>query len=203
MASEWGPFHGRSHSTKARDDIHHTHIHTRWWALWLRWLSLVPGPRRDGEGPESHRQPLCCRRGNQPLYVRHVFLFVFFFMSLMWARGNVSPLISSPPSPLFCVISPQYPSSSLLPPIHPHLFLLFFPPSSSSSTPFLPYFASPHFFPPGDRHLLSSLLGQPISLSWCCGLPLTQPLFIYTSWGFGTNRHFSFPALTKKKKRKK
>lgn len=106
----------------------HTGTHTRWWALWLRWLSLVPGPRRDGEGPESHRQPLCCRRGNQPLYVRHVFLFVFFFMSLMWARG-MFPLSSTtlhPPHPstLHCVAPPPTPTN------HTHLPS---PPTNSST----------------------------------------------------------------------
>lgn len=113
----------------------------------------MPGPRRNGEGPASHRQPLCCRRGNQPLYVRHVFLFVFFFMSLMWARegGDVSPPLPSlrrcsalfcppPPKPIFLLL--------LLPPICPHLFLLFSPPSTPlSPLPFLPFFVSLCFYP--------------------------------------------------------
>ena len=30
------------------------------------------------------------RHRNQGLHVRHVFLFVFFFISLMWPRGNAS-----------------------------------------------------------------------------------------------------------------
>lgn len=124
--------------------------------LWLRRLSLVPRPRRDGEGPESHRQPLCCRRGNQPLYVRHVFLFVLLFLSNV-GEGECFP--SHPPmsSPITHLSSPPTNPSKLASPLH--LLLL--------------------SFSPGDHRLWGSLLRQPISSSWCC-----QLLFIWPALGF-------------------
>lgn len=57
-------------------------------------------PQTGWRGPESYRQPLCCRRGNQPLYVRHVFLFVFLFLFLSnVGEGECFP--SHPPAPSF------------------------------------------------------------------------------------------------------
>lgn len=110
----------------------------------------MPGPRRNGEGPASHRQPLCCRRGNQPLYVRHVFLFVFFFMSLMWAReGGMFPLLSSPSvaAPRYSAPHPRNPSSSSHRSIH-ICFYSFLPPTTPlSPLPFLPFFVSLCFYP--------------------------------------------------------
>lgn len=78
------------------------------------------------------------------------------------------PLISSPPSPLFCVISPQYPSSSSS---HPSIHICFysFPPYSS----FTPLFCLPRF---PLEIVICKALCCPISLSRCCGLPLSPAL---------------------------
>lgn len=135
------------------------------------------GPQTGWRGPREPQAAIVLSPRKPASLCQTCFSVCFLFYVFNVGKGECFPL-SSPALPLHCsgLFPPPIPIFLLLlllPPIYPHLFLLF-PPYSSFTLLFcLPLFPL--------EIIICKALCCPISLSQCCSLPLTLPRFIYTS----------------------
>ncbi len=146
MASEWGPFHGGSHSTRPvmTFTTFHTHIHTHTLMGPVTAVTFAgAGPQTGRRGPREPQAAIVLSPRKPASLCQTCFSVCFLFYVFNVGKGECFPSHIPPPSSLLCIISPQYPtSSSSCQSIH--ICFSSFPPSSSS-TPFLTYFVSPLF----------------------------------------------------------
>lgn len=137
MASEWGPFHDGSHSTGPvmTFTMFHTHRHTHTLMGPVTAVTFAgAGPQTGRRGPREPQAAIVLSPRKPASLCQTCFSVCFLFYVFNVGKGNVSPLIYHPPPPPIpphCTVlhhplpPPTIPIFLPLPPIHPHLFLLF------------------------------------------------------------------------------
>lgn len=129
------------------------------------------GPQTGWRGPREPQAAIVLSPRKPASLCQTCFSVCFLFYVFNVGKGECFPL-SSPALPLHC--SGLFPPNTHLPPTNLSTFGSTLSPYSS----FTPLFCLP-LFP--LEIIICKALCCPISLSQCCGLPLTLPRFISTS----------------------
>lgn len=146
MASEWGPFHGGSHSARLVMTFT-TQTHTLMGPVTAVTFAGA-GPQTGRRGPREPQAAIVLSPRKPASLCQTCFSVCFLFYVFNVGKGECVP---TPPPPLLCAISPN----THLPPPPTDLSTFV----STLNSPLLlfhhcslPYFESP-LVPPGDHHL--------------------------------------------------